>query len=59
MGASVLEKLTASTFSVDDYSALKMEAADSFKTLININQNTRHHILEGCNINRDNCFWCG
>jgi hypothetical protein len=56
MDASVVEKFTASTFGVDDYSALKMEAADSFKTLITANQNTQHHIPEDCN--KDYCFWC-
>jgi hypothetical protein len=46
MGTSVLEKCTASTFNVDDFSAFKMEAADSFEILITSNQNTQHHILE-------------
>jgi hypothetical protein len=42
----VLGKCTASTFNVDDFSAFKMEAADSFEMLITSNQNTQHHILE-------------
>ena len=52
---SVLEKLAASIFRVENSSILKIEVVDFSEMLVPIYQHTHCHAPEECNLNTD-CY---